>query len=94
MTHTISSENLAAAVEDATKKDSQVAVTKNEVAVAKPEDATTVAASEKGKKEKGKLMTIEEKNLGDVQFSAYIYYLRSGGLGWFFLGNYIIANNI
>lgn len=81
MSNSSSSENLAAAVEEASKK--EVAVdTKNVVVVV---DAKATDDTEKVKKEKGKLMTIEEKNLGDVQFSAYLYYLRSGGLGWFVL---------
>ena len=35
-------------------------------------------------KEKGKnLMTIEERNTGDVSSSIYTWYIRAGGIGWF-----------
>ena len=32
---------------------------------------------------KSALMSLEERKLGDVETATYMYYLRSGGLGWF-----------
>ena len=81
MAHSSSNDNLATTVEASTKKEE----------IKKVESVTKeviTTATEKAKTEKGKLMTIEEKNLGNVQVSAYLYYLRSGGIVWFFLGNY------
>jgi ABC-type multidrug transport system fused ATPase/permease subunit len=79
MTTSTSQDNLALAVTQSNDKDK--ISSKDEEKDVKVEADKSV--SEKAKK--GKLMTIEEKNLGNVQLSAYLYYLRSGGIAWFFL---------
>ena len=79
MTTSTSQDNLALAVTQSNDKD-KISSKDKEKDVKVEADKSV---SEKAKK--GKLMTIEEKNLGNVQLSAYLYYLRSGGIAWFFL---------